>query len=210
MKNWLSPPRAAVLIFSFLIAGALFVFNGIYTAPDTEGFILNLMAVSARDLLFTLLALSGLTAILLFPWKRFRRQWLTIFVFLITSSLVLTAGRAFWQKYQIAKFFGDYREGKIIFAAASDGLRDEFYNIKSFSLANRRFREDSKEQFEQALKKEREMLLGSDFVKWAPNSEFFVYEDVYDRDDLPKIFVANIKTGATILLTAGLSPFWIR
>lgn len=209
MKRTPSPPRAAVLIFFFLIAGAIFVFNGLYQAPDTEGFVLNLLAVSTRDLLFTLLILSGLTVILLLPWKRYREQWLYIFVFLIISSLAFAAGKWLWRKHQIAEFFGDYRQGKIIFAGASDGLGDEFYNIKSFSLFDRKFRKEPKAQFEQELKKERRMFF-ADSVKWSPNSEFFIYDYVYDRDDLPKIFVANAKTGATILLTAGISPFWVR
>lgn len=45
---------------------------------------------------------------------------------------------------------------------------------------------------------------------WSPNSRFIVYDYAYDRDDLSKIFVADIKTGQTILLSEGANPIWVK
>lgn len=47
-------------------------------------------------------------------------------------------------------------------------------------------------------------------IRWSPDLRFIVFDYAYDRDDLSKIFVADIKTGKTILLSAGSNPYWVK
>ena len=185
------------------------------------------------------------------PFKNYRNVLLPIFLFFIAFSFVIVGAKEIWHKYQLNNFFGNYKEGEIIFNSNENMFSGEI-NIKSFSLVDKKLKQYTEKRYKQELEKKQKFIknikenfspnnqysIGYDrnsfvyyvidkkinksifklkhwaiskFVfNWSPNSRFIVYDYAEDRDDLSKIFVADIKTGKTILLSAGSKPFWVK
>jgi hypothetical protein len=150
------------------------------------------------------------------------------------------------------------KEGKIIFIT-NFNQEDNSFNINTFSLSDKKFRQysgsESLREFKKYLslpaqKKNLEKTdyvylspsgnylskfdesdfsivilernlnkvilkipfgsVGPGLIKWSPNEQFIAYDYYWDKDDIHKMFVTNIRTGKTIVLAAGSDPIWVK
>lgn len=197
-----TPFSTAIFVFSYLLYLFGFAYVAVYQAPDLSGTLANLSVIPGPFLCCALWVMAILMAILMFFMGIDRKAVSFSFCILVMMILSFVAGKELVNRYKLAKFFGDCKEGKIIFISPYKTKKQPYV----FHLAERKFEKFPKKQFEQISRR---------LPKWSveafsPDSNFKVYEYAYDRDDLSKIFVTNPKTGKTILLAAGENPIWIK
>ena len=191
-------PRAALLgdpvYILFLIFLEIIAFFGTYQAPNLTANLINLFAMPSAFLFGALCGAVILTTFMMF-FIRFRFKEIGWgFIGLILISFIIPAGRELIYQRQIDIFFGDHRQGKILFASERFFSSDCRKKWASFDLSDRRFH---------ACYGDKDMQEGD-----LQNSDFLLSEYSYDKDDLSKVYVTNKKTGKILLLAAGESPVW--
>lgn len=193
------PFFVAFFVFAYLVFFEVLLFLATYQAPNIEGTLLNLCAIPISNLFKALWGASLFTVVVLFIMGIEKNKIFRSYSVLFLFSSLCPMGQEIWHKNQINEFFGNYKEGKILFMSEHSFASGCFTDPVAFVLAKKEF-----------TKYHPGKIPRNKVADRSPNSEFMVYESAYDRDDLAKICVANKKTGKIIILAAGQSPIWVK
>lgn len=196
------PHIVFIFIFSYCLFVLGLVYIGVYQAPDLGGALANFSVIPSPFLLQTLYAISISTITLMFLMKINIKTLALILFFAMGISSGLILAKELHFRYKLEQFFGDYREGGIVFSSSYSTNNKPYI----FYLSDRKFKRFSAGDFAQMLNK----LEGWSTETLSPDSNFMAYEDSYDRDDLLKIFLVNKNNRKTILLAAGENPIWMK
>lgn len=192
----------AYFIFFYTFIMFVFVYIGLYQSPDLAGTLANLSVVPNSFLLSVLWGISVFTVFSLLAMKVDKKTLGTIFCVIIALSSGLVLAKDLYLRYKTKSFFGNYRKGELFFTSTFNIDRHQYV----FRLADMKFKKVPKERYSQIS----DGLPNWPAETFSPDSRFKAYEYAYDRDDLSKIFIVNVKTGETLLLSQGESPMWVR
>lgn len=192
----------ALFVFLYMVFVLAFFCVISNEAPDLAGVIANLSVTPTLFLLCALWIICIITGALMFLLRVDKKTSACICCGVVILSSGFVTAKELHFRYKTADFFDGYREGRIVFATS--------YTIDQkpyvFCLADLKFKRFSENEFERIRNKPRCLTTKT----FSPDSNFMVYEYAYDKEDLSKIFVTNLKTGQTILLAAGEDPVWVE
>lgn len=192
-----TPFFVAVFTVIYIFAVYLIAYIGVYQAHDLKSNMENISLIPSLVLLRDVIIMSAMTTVLMLLMGIKRKTIALVFLGLFVASTGLIAGKEIYYKHKLLGFFGGNKKGEIIFISTCSTHKEHF----AFSLSDCKFKKISMNEFRKKAQGE-----GGD----QTINKYKIYDYAYDRDDLSKIYVADVETGKTILLTQGESPIWIE